>query len=98
MEIKLKLFNQKAVRTVWNADEEEWYFSVVDVCNVLSDSAGKDPGAYWRKLKQRLKAEGSEFVTKCHELKMQAADGKYYKTDFLVFIIQFSYLNIGGLL
>lgn len=53
MEIKLKLFNQKAVRTVWNADEEEWYFSVVDVCNVLSDSAGKDPGAYWRKLKQR---------------------------------------------
>ena len=83
MEIKLKLFNQKAVRTVWNADEEEWYFSVVDVCNVLSDSAGKDPGAYWRKLKQRLKAEGSEFVTKCHELKMQAADGKYYKTDAL---------------
>lgn len=83
MEIKLKLFNQKAVRTVWNADEEEWYFSVVDVCNVLSDSAGKDPGAYWRKLKQRLKAEGSEVVTKCHELKMQAADGKYYKTDAL---------------
>ena len=83
METKLKLFNEKTVRTVWNADEEEWYFSVVDVCNVLSDSAGKDPGAYWRKLKQRLKAEGSEVVTKCHGLKMQAADGKYYKTDAL---------------
>lgn len=83
MEAKLKLFNEKTVRTVWNADEEEWYFSVVDVCNVLSDSAGKDPGAYWRKLKQRLKAEGSEVVTKCHGLKMQAADGKYYKTDAL---------------
>ena len=50
---------------------------------MLSDSAGKDPGAYWRKLKQRLKAEGSEVVTKCHGLKMQAADGKYYKTDAL---------------
>ena len=83
METKLKLVNEKTVRTVWNADEEEWYFSVVDVCNVLSDSAGKDPGAYWRKLKQRLKAEGSEVVTKCHGLKMQAADGKYYKTDAL---------------
>ena len=83
METKLKLFNEKTVRTVWNADEEEWYFSVVDVCNVLSDSAGKDPGAYWRKLKQRLKAEGSEIVTKCHGLKMQAADGKYYKTDVM---------------
>ena len=83
METKLKLFNEKTVRTVWNADEEEWYFSVVDVCNVLSDSAGKDPGAYWRKLKQRLKVEGSEVVTKCHGLKMQAADGKYYKTDAL---------------
>lgn len=83
METKLKLFNEKTVRTVWNADEEKWYFSVVDVCNVLSDSAGKDPGAYWRKLKQRLKAEGSEVVTKCHGLKMQAADGKYYKTDAL---------------
>ncbi len=58
-------------------------FSVVDVCNVLADSASKDPGAYWRKLKQRLKNEGSEVVTNCHGLKMQAADGKYYKTDCL---------------
>lgn len=83
METKLKLFNEKTVRTVWNADEEEWYFSVVDVCNVLSDSAGKDPGAYWRKLKQRLKAEGNETVTNCHGLKMRAVDGKMRMTDVL---------------
>ena len=83
MQNKIKVFENKQVRTLWNADEEEWYFSVVDVCNVLADSASKDPGAYWRKLKQRLKNEGSEVVTKCHGLKMQAADGKYYKTDCL---------------
>lgn len=75
MENKIKIFEQKQIRTVWNADEEEWYFSVVDVCNVLADSASKDPGAYWRKLKQRLKNEGSEVVTNCHGLKMQASDG-----------------------
>lgn len=83
MENKVKIFEKKQVRTLWNADEEEWYFSVVDVCSVLADSASKDPGAYWRKLKQRLKKEGSEVVTNCHGLKMQAADGKYYKTDCL---------------
>ena len=78
---KIKLFEQKQVRTHWDTESEEWYFSVVDICNVLSESASKDPGAYWRKLKQRLKAEGSEVVTNCHGLKMKAADGKYYKTD-----------------
>lgn len=83
MQNKIKVFENKQVRTLWNADEEEWYFSVVDVCNVLADSASKDPGAYWRKLKQRLKNEGGEVVTNCHGLKMQAADGKYYKTDCL---------------
>lgn len=83
MDNKLKIFENKQIRTLWNADEEDWYFSVVDVCNVLADSASKDPGAYWRKLKQRLKKEGSEVVTDCHELKMQSADGKYYKTDCL---------------
>ncbi len=83
MESKIKVFESKQVRTLWSADEEEWYFSAVDVCNVLAESASKDPGAYWRKLKQRLKAEGSEVVTSCHGLKMQAADGKYYKTDCL---------------
>ena len=83
MENKIKIFEKKQVRTLWNADEEEWYFSVVDVCTILADSASKDPGAYWRKLKQRLKKEGSEVVTNCHGLKMQASDGKYYKTDCL---------------
>lgn len=79
----IKLFEEQKIRTAWNADEEEWYFSVVDVCRVLSESESTDPGAYWRKLKQRLKAEGSEVVTKCHGLKMQASDGKHYKTDAL---------------
>ena len=83
MEDKIKVFENKRVRTVWNAEEEEWYFSVVDVCNILADSASKDPGAYWRKLKQRLKAEGSELVTNCHGLKMRADDGKMRTTDCL---------------
>ena len=80
---QIRLFEEQKVRTIWNAEEEEWYFSVVDVCNVLAESASKDPGAYWRKLKQRLKAEGSEIVTKCHGLKLPAVDGKNYKTDCL---------------
>ena len=83
MQNKIKVFENKQVRTLWNADEEEWYFSVVDVCNVLADSASKDPGAYWRKLKQRLKNEGSEVVINCHGLKMQAFDGKMRETDCL---------------
>lgn len=83
MENKIKIFENQKVRTAWNEDEEEWYFSVVDVCRVLADSTSKDPGAYWRKLKQRLKNEGSEVVTNCHELKMIASDGKMRKTDVL---------------
>ena len=84
METNLKLFNEKTVRTVWNADEEEWYFSVVDVCNVLTDSADYNTARkYWNKLKQRLNEEGSELVTICHQLKMQAADGKMRMTDVL---------------
>ena len=83
MENKIKVFENKRVRTIWNAEEEEWYFSAVDVCNILADSASKDPGAYWRKLKQRLKAEGSELVTNCHGLKMRADDGKMRTTDCL---------------
>ena len=83
MQNKIKVFENKQVRTLWHADEEEWYFSVVDVCNVLADSASKDPGAYWRKLKQRLKNEGSEVVTNCHGLKMPASDGKMRETDCL---------------
>lgn len=83
MKNEIKIFNDKQVRTVWDEEKEDWYFSVVDVCNILSESSSKDPGAYWRKLKQRLKKEGSEVVTKCHGLKLPAADGKSYKTDCL---------------
>lgn len=75
----IKLFEDKRVRTAWNEYEEEWYFSIVDVCSVLTDSV--DPVSYWRKLKQRLKAEGNETVTNCHALKMIASDGKMRLTD-----------------
>ena len=75
----LQLFEQKKVRTVWDDQEEKWYFSIVDVCDVLTDS--KDATAYWRKLKQRLKEEGNETVTNCHGLKLRAADGKMRMTD-----------------
>ncbi|RHJ78679.1 Bro-N domain-containing protein [Parabacteroides sp. AM08-6] len=75
----IKLFEAKKVRTIWNDEEEKWYFSIVDVVAVLTDSV--DATAYWRKLKQRLKAEGNETVTNCHGLKMLAADGKMRLTD-----------------
>lgn len=75
----LKLFETKQVRSLWDAEREAWFFSIVDVVAVLTDSA--DATAYWRKLKQRLKAEGNETVTNCHGLKMQAQDGKMRLTD-----------------
>ena len=75
----LMKFENKQVRSHWDAEEEKWYFSIVDVIAVLTDSV--DPTAYWRKLKQRLKAEGNETVTNCHALKMRAADGKMRMTD-----------------
>lgn len=75
----LKLFEEKKVRTVWDDEHEKWYFSIVDVVAVLTDSI--DPAAYWRKLKQRLKEEGNETVTSCHGLKMHAPDGKMRLTD-----------------
>ena len=75
----IQLFEERKVRTVWDDKEEKWYFSIVDVCGVLTDS--KDPTAYWRKLKQRLKEEGNETVTNCHALKLRAADGKMRMTD-----------------
>ena len=83
----LQLFEEKKVRTVWDDKEEKWYFSIVNVCGVLTDS--KDANAYWRKLKQRLKKEGNETVTNCHGLKLRASDGKLRMTDvaeFLIFI------------
>lgn len=75
----IQFFEDKQIRTAWDVEKEEWYFSIVDVVSVLTDS--KDPTAYWRKLKQRLKAEGNETVTNCHGLKMTAADGKKRLTD-----------------
>lgn len=76
---KIQLFEDKRIRTAWDEEKEEWYFSIVDVVGVLTDSV--DPTAYWRKLKQRLKAEGNETVTNCHGLKMKATDGKMRLTD-----------------
>ena len=76
---QIQLFEEKKVRTVWDDAEEKWYFSIVDAVAVLTDSV--DPTAYWRKLKQRLKAEGNETVTSCHGLKMKAPDGKMRMTD-----------------
>ena len=76
---KIQLFEDKRIRTAWDEEKEEWYFSIVDVVGVLTDSV--DPTAYWRKLKQRLKAEGNETVTNCHGLKMTAPDGKKRLTD-----------------
>ena len=75
----IKLFGDDKIRAIWDEDQEKWYFSIVDVVAVLTDSA--DANAYWRKLKQRLKQEGNETVTDCHGLKMLAADGKMRMTD-----------------
>ena len=78
----IQLFQDSKIRTAWDDQEEKWYFSVVDVCGVLTDS--KDAltaRKYWNKLKQRLKEEGNETVTNCHQLKMRAADGKMRLTD-----------------
>ena len=74
-----KLFEDKKIRTVWDDEQEKWYFSIVDVVGVLTDSV--DATAYWRKLKQRLKQEGNETVTNCHALKLRAADGKMRLAD-----------------
>lgn len=79
MENKIKLFEDKVVRTIWDAENEEWYFSVVDVVAVLTES--ENPNNYWKVLKNRLKKEGSQLVTNCNQLKMPSSDGKMYKTD-----------------
>lgn len=76
---KIQLFEQKQVRTVWDEKQEKWYFSIVDVISILTEST--DGRKYWNKLKQRLKEEGNETVTNCHQLKMRAADGKMRMTD-----------------
>ena len=75
----IKIFEEKKVRTLWDSETEEWYFSIVDVVAVLTDSP--NPRKYWSVLKNRLKKEGSQLTTNCSQLKMLSSDGKYYKTD-----------------
>ena len=79
MKSKIALFKGKQIRRHWDADQEKWYFSIVDVVGALTNSP--NPRNYWKVLKFRLNKEGSQVVTKCNQLKMQAADGKYYLTD-----------------
>lgn len=78
-ETAIKIFEEKKVRTAWDVEQEKWYFSIVDVVSVLTDSP--NPRKYWSVLKTRLKAEGSQLTTNCSQLKMQSSDGKYYSTD-----------------
>ena len=76
----IQLFEEQKVRMEWDDVKQKWFFSIVDVCGVLTGS--KDPQAYWRKLKQRLKDEGNETVTNCHALKMKAQTTCHQKMDF----------------
>lgn len=75
----IQLFEEKKVRTIWDKEQEKWFISIIDVIAILTESV--DANAYWRKLKQRLKAEENETVTNCHGLKMQAPDGKMRLKD-----------------
>lgn len=78
-ETAIKLFEEKQVRSVWDADQEKWYISIIDVVGILTESP--NPRKYWSVLKTRLKAEGSQLATNCSQLKLQSSDGKYYLTD-----------------
>ena len=80
---KIKLFEDKQVRAEWDKDAEKWWFSVVDVCAVLTDNDYQTGRKYWNKLKQRMKEEGNQPVTNCHQLKLQSADGKFYNSDVM---------------
>lgn len=78
----LKLFEDKKVRTIWDSEQEKWYFSIVDVVGILVDSVDCQAARnYWKVLKNRLKKEGNETVTNCNRLKMRAVDGKMRMTD-----------------
>lgn len=77
----IMLFDGQKVRSVWNEEDERWYFSIVDVCAVLTDNDYQTSRKYWNKLKQRIKEEGNQLVTNCHQLKMRASDGKMRMTD-----------------
>jgi hypothetical protein len=76
---EIKLFEEKKVRTHWDTEQEQWYFSIIDIIEILTESP--NPRKYWSVLKTRLKAEGSQMATNCSQLKMQSTDGKFYKTD-----------------
>jgi len=76
---KIRLFGEKQVRSIWDEERELWYFVITDIVALLTESAA--PGAYWRKLKERLKKEGNQTVTNCHSLKLRAADGKQRSAD-----------------
>ena len=78
-ETAIKLFETKQVRTHWDDENEKWFFSIVDIIGVLTES--ENPRKYWSVLKTRLKGEGSELATNCSQLKMLSSDGKFYKTD-----------------
>ena len=78
---QIKLFEDKKVRVAWDDEKEEWYFSIVNVCEVLTDSDYQAARKYWKVLKGRLKKEGNETVTNCYQLKMKAEDGKMRMTD-----------------
>jgi len=75
----IRLFQDQKVRVQWDDEQEKWFFSIVDIIGILTDSP--NPRKYWSVLKSRLKQEGSQLATKCSQLKMQSADGKFYKTD-----------------
>ena len=76
---QIRLFEEQKVRTIWDSEKEEWYFSVVDVVGILTES--ENPRNYWKVLKHRLAEEGSQLVTNCNQLKLKSSDGKYYNTD-----------------
>jgi len=78
----IKLFESAQIRVVWDDEKEKYFFSIVDIVRVLTNSVDfQTARKYWNKLKQRLKQEGNESVTNCHQLKLEAADGKRYRTD-----------------
>lgn len=79
MQLINKIFNNETIRTIWDKEQEKYFISVIDIVSIISKS--KDGRKYWNKLKQRLKEEGNESVTNCHQLKLKSSDGKYYNTD-----------------
>ena len=83
---KIQLFEDKKVRTAWDDEREEWYFSIVDVCGVLTDSDYQTARKYWKVLKGRLIKEGNETVTNCYQLKFKAPDGKMRLTDVVTWL------------